>query len=79
MDTTYNGWTEESGHMEYCFTIALSGYRMSKGFMLSRRLWKTIRNLLRPSMVLNKGHQDGVDYCDPTVNVHELNEMIWDL
>ena len=22
---------------------------------------------------------DGVDYNDPTVNVHELNEMIWDL
>ena len=22
---------------------------------------------------------DGVDYKDPTVNVHELNEMIWDL
>ena len=67
METTYNGWT----NLEH--------------FLLSQRLYalttavENYQEFVEAIYGAEQRTQDGVDYCDPTVNVHELNEMIWDL
>jgi len=73
MDTTYNGYTNKA-----TWNIAL-------WLMNDERLYRlttAVENYAEFVQAIYGAEQktlDGVDYNDPTINVHELNEMIWDL
>ena len=74
MDTTsYNGWTNYQ-----TWNVALYLQNDIKLY----RLTTAVENYAEFVQAIYGAEQktlDGVDYNDPTINVHELNEMIWDL
>ena len=73
MDTEYNGWTNRA-----TWNIALWLQNEPRLYVLTTAV-ENYGEFVEAIYGAEQKTPDGVDYCDSTVNVHELNEMIWDL
>lgn len=73
MDTEYNGYTNRA-----TWNIALWLQNEPRLYVLTTAV-ENYGEFVEAIYGAEQKTPDGVDYCDSTVNVHELNEMIWDL
>ncbi len=73
MSSEYNGYTNKA---TWNVALWLMNDQRLYSIAMSVENYAEFMSLVYPHE--QKTH-DGYDYNDPTINVHELNEMVWDL